>query len=81
MKYWVLPGALLVMTACSANPPATESKPSYAADSNRVQPSPIDLPAEIDPPPPVAPGSESPGFAPPNPPPDPEPKDDQSNRS
>ncbi len=81
MNDFLLPGVLLAMTACSATPPHTVTKPDYATDRDRVQPSPVQFPAEIDPPPVTAPGSEDPGLTPPKPPAKPDPKQGDSGRS
>lgn len=64
--FWL--GVTIAMTACSVNPPENAGKPSYATHGDQVRPSPTQVPAEIDPPPVPAPGSE-PAVAPPPAPP------------
>lgn len=64
--FWL--GVIIAMTGCTTEPPAKRGKISYATHGNDVQPSPLTIPAEIDPPPTVQPGQEGPGVKPNRPP-------------
>jgi hypothetical protein len=66
MKRALSLGVTIAMTACTNHPAADAQK--VPVDPRRIQPSPVQIPAEIDPPPPVQPGFEGPGLTPAPPP-------------
>jgi hypothetical protein len=72
MRYLLALG-VIVMTGCITESPESAANRSYATDRDKVQPSPTQIPAEIDPPPVPAPGYEGPGQTPNDPPPTDEP--------
>lgn len=72
MKLLLGLGVGIAMTACTTPPTAGTDRDN--PDPARIQPSPVQVPAEVDPPPPVQPGYESPGLEPSDPVQTPEPQ-------
>jgi hypothetical protein len=76
MRQMLWLGVTFAMMACTTQKPEMPGEISYATHGDKVQPSPLQIPAEIDPPPVPAPGSEGPGLEPGPQPSDPHSPDD-----
>ena len=76
MRQFLWLGAIFAMMACTTQTPEQPGKISYATHGHKVQRSPLQIPAEIDPPPVPAPGSEGPGLTPAEQPSVPQPPND-----